>query len=394
MNRTSGLHHDYRVTAILTWCGLAVVCALYVTIPLVPVIATTFSVPPSHALWISSAFSLAYAIGFLFNGVLSHKFGTKQMMFYGLIALSVVSPLLGLVQNLTLLTALRAIQGLAASTFAPAVLTYIVKAYPVQKRVTAIGFVSMGFLLAGIIGQLFSGIIEVNVGWQYVFFTLSVIYLLSAILLGILIPKSELPQKDVDKGTLRQQLKIIRSISSLRYCYIVTVTLLLSFVGMYVALGNYLIIPPFELSDDHILMIRAAGIVGMLASPFTGLFVKKFGAIHVLHGGLLLAIAGLTLLSISTSLPVLIGMSVIYVTGISVVVPSLISLIGSISGIARGLAVTLYTFVLFIGATLGPIVAINLIKIGNSTVTFGTLASIVAVGLLASFFIKIESDSA
>ncbi|MDQ0193558.1 MFS transporter [Paenibacillus wynnii] len=381
------------VTTILAWCGLVVVSSLYITIPMVSVFANAFNVTPSQASWVNSSFSLTYAIGFLFIGSLSEKYGRKQIMLYGLVALFLVSPILGFVHSLPWLIVLRAIQGAAAATFGPAVLTYIVEMYPIEKRVTTIGFVSTGFLMAGIIGQVFSSIISENFGWSYVFYILGGIYLLSAILLGGLVPRGDVQHTQVNIWTTFQQIGNVFSKKSLFFCYLVTVTLLLSFVGMYATLGNYLSQSHFDLNNSQILMVRAAGIIGMLVSPFAGWLAKRFGAKRVLQGGLLFATAGLAMVGISSNLPILICMSIVFVTGIAVSVPTLISLIGSLAGEARGIGVTLYTFILFIGATLGPIVAINLMKFGSYTITFEVLASILGIGMLASFLVKANANS-
>ena len=376
------------VTIILTWCGLVVVSSLYVTIPMVSVFAHEFHVSPSQASWVSSAFSFSYAIGFLFFGALSEKYGRKQMMLYGLFSLSLVSPILGLVQSLPGLIFLRAIQGLVAATFAPAVLTYIVEMYPAGKRVTTVGFVSTGFLMAGIIGQVFSSFVTLHFGWSSVFYALGAIYLLSALLFGKLVPDGENPRKQVDMWTSFRQMKDVFSSRSLLSCYLVTITLLLSFVGMYTALGQYVSQAPFSLSSNQIMLVRTVGIIGMFASPFAGRLTHKFGAPRVLQAGLLLASAGLSLMGISSTLPLLIGMSVVFVTGISLAVPTLITIIGSLAGAARGISVTMYTFLLFIGATFGPILAIKFMQSGNYTLTFEGFALILGIAIVASLLIK------
>lgn len=381
------------ITAILTWCGLVIVSSLYITIPMVSTFADVFHVTPSQSSLVSSSFSLTYAIGFLFFGTLSEKYGRKQTMLYGLIALCLLTPILGFVHSLPWLIILRAIQGFAAASFAPVVLAYIVELYPIKKRMTTIGFVSTGFLMAGIIGQVFSSMISISLGWSYVFYILGGIYLLSAILFGGLVPNGEVKKKQVDIWSTFQQIGAVFSNRSLLFCYLVTITLLFSFVGMYSTLGNYLSQASFELNNNQILLVRATGIIGMLASPFAGWLSNKFDAKRVLQAGLLLATVGLVIIGISSNLPLLICMSIVFVTGIAISVPTLITLIGNLAGEARGIGVTLYTFLLFIGATLGPIAAISLMKIGSYILTFEILAAIIGMGWFASFLVKVNVSS-
>ncbi len=257
-----------------------------------------------------------------------------------------------------------------------------------EKRVTAIGFVSTGFLMAGIVGQVVSGLMSQSLDWPYVFYFLGGVYLMSACLLGVFIPKGERQQTNPGLFISFQQMGKVLFQRSLFFCYLTTLTLLLSFVGMYATLGNYLSQAPFALDSDQILMVRAAGIVGMLLSPFAGRFVARFGVLKVLRAGLLLAMLGLGILGISSYLPSVVLLSVLFVAGISITVPTLISLVGSLGGQFRGAAVSLYTFILFIGATLGPIVSSQLLKANSYTVTFAGLAILLGVAFVFSFLVQ------
>ncbi|WP_047152880.1 MFS transporter [Aneurinibacillus tyrosinisolvens] len=375
------------ITIILIWCGFAVVSSLYVTIPMVSIFVKEFEITTAQAAWSSSAFSFTYATSFLFFGPLSDRYGRKQMMFWGLVALFIVSPLLAFVTDFSWLVALRAIQGIAAATFAPAVLAYIVEIYPAERRVTAIGFVSSGFLMSGIAGQVLSSWVSQNLGWPYVFSFLAGAYFLSSFLVGWLLPRGE-RQEHISVVLALKQMGAILSRKSLLVCYFIAATLLLSFVGMYTALGSYLSQSPFDLSSSQILLVRAAGIFGMCLSPFVGHFVKKLGTKTVLQAGLVSSVLGLCIVGVSSSLALLIFMSVLFVAGISITVPALISLVGELAVESRGIAVSLYTFILFIGATLGPIITLCFLKTGSYTLTFESLSISLGIGFLFSFLIR------
>lgn len=133
------------ITVILFWCGLFVVSSLYMTIPLTAVFSGEFEVSTAQAAWTGSSFSFCYAISFLFFGPLSDRYGRKQIILIGLIALAVISLVIGFANNLPLLITLRGIQGIAAAAFAPTALAYVVEIFPVEKRVTTIGFLVQVF---------------------------------------------------------------------------------------------------------------------------------------------------------------------------------------------------------------------------------------------------------
>lgn len=86
-------------------------------------------------------------------------------------------------------------------------------------------------------------------------------------------------------------------------------------------------------------------------------------------------------------------MSVIFVTGIAVTVPTLISLVGQLGGHARGAAVSLYVFFVFIGASLGPIVAVALLNTGSYLLTFETMALMLFIGIVISLVVKFTKPS-
>lgn len=376
------------MTAVLFLCGLVVVSSLYITIPLVSVFAEIFQVSQTQAAWTSSAFSFFYAVGFLFYGPLSERYGRKKIILIGICVLTIVSPIIGLFNNLPCLVVLRGIQGIAAATFGPVALAYVVDMFPTEKRGTTIGFVSTGFLMAGIVGQVFSSLVSQTFSWNIMFYLLGVVYLITAFLAALFLPKDDV--KEVKRSIL-SSFKQMRKVFTQKYlfmCYVVTITILLSFVGMYTALGSYLKSPVFGLDSQNIMYVRSVGILGMLLSPLVGRLIMRFGIRKVLRGGLSVAAVGLAFLGVSTNLLFLVVMSVIFVAGIAIIVPTLISLVSELGGDERGVAISLYTFILFIGATIGPMIVMGLLKVGSYVLTFEMLALLLGIGLIISFRIK------
>lgn len=377
------------MTFILFWAGLVIMSSLYVTIPLISVFSQKFFVSEKQAVWTSSAFSFCFAVGCLIFGPLSDRYGRKKIIFCGLMALTIISLLLGFSKKLLLIIVLRGIQGAAAATFSPVALSYAVELFPPHKRVGTIGCISTGFLMAGIIGQVFSSSVNSHLGWNFIFIILASIYFVTALLILFFIPNR--PANGISIITAFKQMKKVLGQRSLRYAYVVAAVLLLSFVGMYTSLGKFLSSSQFGFNNQQILYVRLVGVLGMLLSPLAGNLVKKFGVLSVLRSALTLAITGLIILGISTNMIVMIIASVVFVSGIAIAIPSLISLISELGGSARGAAVSIYTFVLFMGASIGPILTIGLLETGNYIVTFLALALCVLIGLLATFFIKVVS---
>ncbi|MNI21933.1 Inner membrane transport protein YnfM [compost metagenome] len=364
--------------------------SLYVTIPLITLFAQLFEISTTNAAAAGSTFSIGFAIGCLIYGALSDKYGRKTVIFAGLLFLTLISLILGTVHSFAWILGLRGLQGAAAATFSPVALAYAVEMYPAEKRVTTIGFISTGFLIAGIVGQVVSSLLSEYYGWNAVFYILAVVYAATAIVVFFFLPKGGIQQAHANIWEPIKQIGKVFVQKQLVLCYLVAFVLLMSFVSMYTVLGNYLSTAPYELSKQEILSVRIIGILGMLVSPFAGRISKHVGVGITLRGGLLLAIIGLASMGMISNLPLLIVMSILFVGGIALAVPSLVSLVGQVGGKMRGIAVSVYTFILFTGTSFGPIISLQLMNNASYLITFLLLACILCIGLLAACLIHHE----
>ncbi|MFC7153976.1 MFS transporter [Halomarina halobia] len=370
--------------AILALTGLAVVSEQYVSIPLFPTMRRLFDLSQAEASWLGTAFGLAYAGGFLVFGPLSDRYGRKTIMVPGLLALALSTLAVGFSPSFEVLVGLRVVQGITAATFAPAALAYLSEILPASIRATGIAVTTTGFLVAGIAGQVYADAVTLAVGWEWVFWGLAAIYGVFVVLLYVL-PRtgSAADQSVTSLLTVYARMGRLLRNRVLLAAYLVAFTLLFTFVGMYSGLAPYLQ-TTFGIGPEQLLLVRLAGIPGMVLSPLAGRLVVRYGSARVVIGGLVLAAGGLGIEAVAGSLAVLVGGSIVFVTGIAAAVPSLISFVGETAASARGAAVALYTCILFIGASLGPLVATYLQPIGFVGLC-GALALVLllAAGVLA-----------
>lgn len=380
------------MTVVLCWSGLVIMSSLYITIPLIATFADVFKVELTQAAWASTAFSFCFALGCLVYGPLSDRVGRKSIMLLGLSSLAVISLLTGLITDLSWLILLRGLQGAAAATFSPVALAYVVEVFPIEKRVTTIGFINTGFLMAAIIGQIFSSYVSQFYGWNAIFYSLGIVYIVTAGLILWFIPRSYVPCVELNVTTIFSQLAMVLTRKSLLCAYAIALTILLVFVGMYTALNDYLSSPIFGFTAPQIFSVRAIGIIGMLLSPYSGRLVEQYGLFAVLRSGMALSIIGLLLLGFGGNLSLIVIASILFVAGTALFAPTVIAIIGRLGGAARGVAISVYTFILFTGASLGPIVTLNLLKAGSYFWTFLGLAVVLSCGLAASCLIRMDNE--
>jgi len=230
-------------------------------------------------------------------------------------------------------------------------------------------------LSAGILGQVYAQAVADALSHRWVFGLAAPALALAALAMAMILIE---PPRSVDQTSLRQTYRTLRALAVRRDLALVNAgsfPVLLSFVGMYAALGP-LLQTQFKLDHTSVLLVRLAGLPAMLLAPFAGWLVGRFGATRVAMVGFLLAAAGLVAEAISVSvLWALAAASVIFVLGVATIVPSLISLVGSRGRASRAGALAINGLVVFVGASCGPLVA-------QLPISFAALLLILAVLLM------------
>lgn len=356
-----------HVATVLSLSSICILSLMYVSIPLIPIWADHYKVGSSAAAWTSSAFSFAYAVGNVFWGTLSDRFRRLRILYAGLFMLALITGIVGLSPSLGALIALRGADGFVAASFPAVAIAYVGDVLAPRYRSISISFISCGFLLAGVLGQIYASAVQDLLGWRSVFAGLAAAHLILAIGMTRL-PKGT-SSNEARGSLLRAYARMFRLFrnSRLLIAWLVAVTLLLSFVGMYSALAS-LVTERFHGDSQTLTWIRVAGIPSILLSIGAGGLIRRFGSKSVVIGGLLLAGMGLVLEGGVSSLVALVLSSAVFVLGISSAIPGMIVLIGQLGSEARGSATAVYAFFVFIGASLGPFLATRLIGYGVNAV--------------------------
>ncbi|WP_344842011.1 MFS transporter [Nonomuraea dietziae] len=238
-----------------------------------------------------AGYSFAYALGFLIYGPLSDHYGRRRILVSGLAALTIATLAVSLAPSTGVLAVLRAVQGLAAATFAPTALAYLGEALPPRRRAIAIGAISVAFLTAGILGQLFAAAVAPAAGWRGTFF-------LGGILLAAhtLAAFAIIHEPDGDRSRqplLARYAGLVRFAVRPRSLLLAVghLVVLGGFVGMYSLLGPHL--ASAGLSAAEIMFVRAAALPAMFCSLLAGPMAARLGLALTGLIGFILAAAGL-----------------------------------------------------------------------------------------------------
>ena len=322
-----------RAVIVLVATAVIVLSQLYAAIPLRSPVAASLGGEAAFAL--STSFSLTYAIGFLMWGPISDRFGRRRIIALALGALALATGLCAIAPSVSAMAALRALQGLAASGFAPVALAYLSEAVAPSRRAGAIGAMSAAFLVAGILGQVLASVIALRADWRWFFILCSL--LLAAAFAWVLVRLPDAPHRAAATSLLTQfktlgRLFVRPTIVLLSLAHL---TLLLSFVALYTGIARHA--ESLAVPDSAVLLIRLAALPVMLLSLAVGPVIRRAGAIGAARLGFSLAAIGmLGEALLSPTLPGLVAASIVHVAGVALAVPAMIGLYGHYSAPHRG----------------------------------------------------------
>jgi YNFM family putative membrane transporter len=206
--------------------------------------------------------------------------------------------------------------------------------------------------------------------------------MIAAIALAVILIE---PPRTLEPASLGQKYRGLLALAAKRELFLVNAAsfpVIMSFVGMYAALGP-LLQEHFRLDDTSLLLVRLAGLPALLLAPVAGWLARHYGAPRVAIVGFVLAAAGLLAEAIAVgSLWALVLASVIFALGVATIVPAVIALVGSRGGSSRAGALAINGLVVFAGAACGPLAAQLPIGFSGLMLLFAVLL-VIASGLVA-----------
>ncbi|WP_086829347.1 MFS transporter [Allokutzneria sp. NRRL B-24872] len=363
----------------ITALGVAavlVVSQLYSSIPLAPLAAQDFGVPEAALAWSSTAFGLAYAFGFLFLGPLSDRFGPGRVMVIGLAVAAVTTAAVAVAPGVSALVVLRVIQGFAAAAFAPAAMAYVVDQIDPRRRAIAFTILTSAFVSSAVIGQVGAQLLGDLAGWRAVFVISGVGLLACAVWQKFALRPDRDDRPTVSVAPWRVMLDLLRN-KRLVLLYAAASTLLAAFVGAYSG------IQITGLADhDGLLWLRASALPAMVLTGVAAPLVTRIPAPRRTVVALGLSAVGTAIAAASGGSLVLIGIGMFLFSACVVMAgPAIVESINDNAGAARATAVSIYSFVLFMGASLGPQLAVALHGAGFAVIAL-VVTALLALGTL------------
>jgi EmrB/QacA subfamily drug resistance transporter len=134
-----------------------------------PTIRLDLGASVSQLEWTVNAYNLAFAVMLVTAAALGDRFGRRRLYAAGLVGFAAASAASALSQNVGMLIAARAVQGVGAAFMMSLGLALLSAAFPAEKRGTAIGLYSAVTGLAVASGPVVGGVVVNGLDWTWIF---------------------------------------------------------------------------------------------------------------------------------------------------------------------------------------------------------------------------------
>lgn len=298
-----------RATLALFCAGFATFAILYCVQPLLPLLASHFSVSAASSSLALSLTTLSLALSLLVSGGLAESWGRKRVMGLALGVACLLGVACAAVESWMLLLVLRALLGLALSGLPALAMAYVGEEFDPESLPAAMGLYIGGTALGGLLGRLLSGLLSDIGGWQL---ALGGIAGLGMLALGsfvwLLPPSRHFKAQPLSLQGLLANFARHLSNPVLRTLFLQAFLLMGGFVALFNYIGFRLAAAPFSLSSTVIGLLFVVYLAGIFSAGWAGRLVPRFGARTVLQAGVGLMLLGVGLCATPWLVAIVIGL--------------------------------------------------------------------------------------
>jgi len=373
-----------RPVVLLSLASFASVATMRVADPLLPQVAREFAVSVGEASVIATAFALAYGICQLMYGVLGDRFGKYRLVTLATLASALTVASAGLAGSLGALGAARLLGGATAAAIVPLSMAFIGDHVPYDRRQTVLARFLTGTIAGTICGQVLGGVLGEMVGWRAVFLLLGGVYLLIGVLLVVELRSTRVPPPlltgSISRASVVESYALLLRRPWSRVVLATVCAEAFLFYGAFTFVGAYLH-ASFGLDYARVgLLLGFMGLGGLLYALTVRRLVRGLGERGLaLYGGLAIAV-GFVALAISP-LPIVAPAMVLLGLGLLMLHNTLQTNATQMTPEARGLAVSTFANVLFMGQAAGIwLSGLAIDRVGFAPVFIAAGVALLAVG--------------
>ena len=314
-SNSSSSHIEYGSSAFkavlfsLFLAGFAIFSSLYCVQPMMPILADYFQVSPTQSSFPLSFSTIALAVGLIFTGLISDRFGRKPIMVWSLFSVSVLLLLSAILPIWSVFLTTRVMIGLTVSGVAAVAMTYIGEEIAEKDIGFAMGLYISGTAIGGMGGRLIAGVLVDFISWQSATLLIGILNLCIAGLFYYLLPASQhFKAYPIKLNRFKNSFRHNLADPKLRVLFLQGFILMGCFVSVFNYLSYRLIQAPFELSHVWIGVISITYLAGIYSSPRAAYWGRHYGKFRILAAMILMMLVGLSLMLINQLVVVFTGL--------------------------------------------------------------------------------------
>lgn len=306
---SSGTKQFYAILLCLFLAGFSIFSSVYCVQSMMPIFADFFHITPTHSSFPLSFSTIALAIGLLFAGLISDRFGRKPVMVCSLFTTSILLVLSSQLPIWEIFLITRILIGLAVSGVASVAMTYIGEEIAREDIGLAMGLYISGTAIGGMGGRLIAGVLIDFISWQTAMFIIGLLNLVIAIIFYIALPASKhFTAFPIRFSRFKESFVKKFQDSTLRLLFAEGFILMGSFVSVFNYISYHLLEKPFQIFQTLIGLLSIVYLSGIYSSPRAATWSQKYGRRKVLVAMLITMIVGLWVMLIPSLPFILLGL--------------------------------------------------------------------------------------
>ncbi|MDJ0855916.1 MAG: MFS transporter [Desulfobacterales bacterium] len=290
---------DWRLQLTVFTLVSAAFTNIYVTQPILPLLASVFAADMVTVSLTVSAVILGMALSNLPFGIVADRWPIHPIILTGGLAVAGGGLLCAVTTSLWVLVGGRFLQGLFIPALTTCLAAYLARTLPAQRLNVVMGSYVSATVLGGLGGRLLGGGVQVYLGWR-VAFVAAAAFIAGATICAVTV----LPRRGIDRepsgdaigfSTLLRNASFLRIYGSAAASFAV-------FSSIFNYLPFRLAQQPFGFSTQQITLLYLAYIIGVFMGPLAGRASNRLGSgVTMIGGTVLLGLSVLMLLATSVS---------------------------------------------------------------------------------------------
>src|SRR3982074_2350421 len=265
--------------------------SLYMLVPALPVLATTFGRDISIAQMTVSLYMVGIACSQIIMGPLSDRFGRRPVLLAGLGVLGVASAACIFADTLPQLIAARFLQALGGATGMVVSRAIIRDLYSRDRVGAMISLVIAVMMVAQMLSPLTGGLLETAFGWRAIFYVITAASLIIAVAIAFTLPETRRDRAEGSGGFRGDVGSLFKSRAFIGYvlCQVLASQIIFTFAGA----GAYILITQMGRSSaEYGAWIAPTGFAYLIGNLFCVRFAPRHSLENLIWFGLALQLAG------------------------------------------------------------------------------------------------------